>query len=140
MTDDDRKQYCRIVNSDPHEVDDYCGLCPKCVAEFGIPANGYPFVNCGSAHWFFCELHRVMWCFGCNIFSSWKDQTEAEQEEIFISLGLETFEHVKPAHQPTDMKPQRFDPRDAMADERDDEQGEEWKRGSEPDTNAEGGN
>jgi hypothetical protein len=47
----------------------YWGRCPECDAQ---PA----FVNIGRNHWFFCATHKVCWCVGSNLFSSWREETE----------------------------------------------------------------
>lgn len=33
-------------------------------------------VNIGRSHWFVCHAHRVRWCAGEDLFSSWKSETE----------------------------------------------------------------
>ena len=55
-------------------VTDYFGGCPKC------GRNDGPF-NAGRAHWFVCHEHKVRWTCGTNLFSGWRDETEAEQRE-----------------------------------------------------------
>lgn len=49
----------------------------------GCPAGGCRktdgYVNLGAAHWFVCDAHRTRWPAGENVFSDWKDETEAEQ-------------------------------------------------------------
>lgn len=47
------------------------GVCPVCLRQDG-------FVNIGRDHWFYCERHRVTWCAGSNLFSSWREQTETD--------------------------------------------------------------
>lgn len=59
-----------------NEFDSYFGVCPKCLKNDGC-------VNVGRSHWFYCKEHRVCWCVGSNLFSSWRYETEAEQEEIW---------------------------------------------------------
>lgn len=71
------------------EVDDYFGLCPTCRKTDG-------FLNIGRSHWFYCAEHKVMWCFGVNIFSSWQHRTEEQQKAIFDKLGCEDFTEVEP--------------------------------------------
>jgi hypothetical protein len=48
---------------------DYFGVCPTCHKN-----NGY--LNIGRQHWFVCHEHRVTWCVGENLFSSWREQSE----------------------------------------------------------------
>jgi hypothetical protein len=55
-------------------VTDYFGGCPKC----GRNAGQF---NAGRAHWFVCHEHKVRWTCGTNLFSGWRDETEAEQRE-----------------------------------------------------------
>jgi hypothetical protein len=52
----------------------YFGLCPTC-----HKTDGY--LNVGRSHWFVCDEHRTKWCAGANLFSSWREETEAEQRE-----------------------------------------------------------
>ena len=48
--------------------DAYWGLCPSCHRNDG-------YLNLGREHWFVCHAHRVMWCIGENLFSSWRHET-----------------------------------------------------------------
>jgi hypothetical protein len=85
---------------DDYEDDDLGNIgdeeCPECAANRCVPAAGYPFVNIGSNHWCYCQVHRTMWWIGANLFSSWKEQTEAQQRQIYADLELETFREVDP--------------------------------------------
>ena len=54
----------------PFPTIDYFGGCPKCGQH-----NGY--LNVEREHWFYCERHRTKWCFGENVFSSWRYEDEA---------------------------------------------------------------
>lgn len=65
----------------------YFGACPECG-----DSDGY--VNAGRAHWFICHKHQTMWPGGCNLFSSCKEQTEAEQREIWATV--EHYQQVEP--------------------------------------------
>lgn len=67
----------------------YFGGCPECG-----DTDGY--TNVGRGHWFYCNSHRAKWCIGSNLFSSWKDETEAEQRRHFYEIGMDTFERVEP--------------------------------------------
>jgi hypothetical protein len=68
-------------------IDDYFGVCPHCGKNDG-------FINVGRSHWFFCKEHRVKWCAGANLFSSWRHETEAEQRRIYNEIGLGEFEEL----------------------------------------------
>lgn len=63
------------------------GLCPECGSNDG-------YINIGREHWFYCLKHRVCWCVGSNLFSSWREQTEDEQHEAFNHLEFGTFRKV----------------------------------------------
>jgi hypothetical protein len=69
--------------------DGYFGLCPKC-----HKSDGY--INVGRNHWGLCEEHRTKWCIGSNLFSSWRDEHEAEQRRQYNALRFGTFEEVVP--------------------------------------------
>jgi hypothetical protein len=66
-------------------VTDYFGGCPKCGRNDGL-------FNAGRAHWFVCHEHKVMWTVGTNLFSGWRDETEAEQREKW--RRIEDYEEV----------------------------------------------
>lgn len=51
--------------------DDYFGVCPTC-----RHVTGYR--NIGRDHWFYCDTHRVAWWAGSNLFSDWREETEAD--------------------------------------------------------------
>jgi hypothetical protein len=67
----------------------YFGVCPQCRRHDG-------YANVGKSQYFFCKKHRVKWCIGANVFSSWRDQTEAEQRRIYDEIGLGEFEKIEP--------------------------------------------
>ena len=69
--------------------DGYFGLCPICKG-----TDGY--VNIGRSHWFICKQHRARWFIGENVFSSWHDETESEQQREREEIGFDTFTDVKP--------------------------------------------
>src|ERR1700733_15172311 len=50
-------------------VSDYFGGCPHCGANHG-------FLNVRAEHWIVCDAHKLKWCVGSNLFSSWKDENE----------------------------------------------------------------
>jgi hypothetical protein len=49
---------------------EYFGGCPQCGKNDG-------FTNIGREHWFYCAAHRARWCLGSNLFSGWREETEA---------------------------------------------------------------
>jgi hypothetical protein len=79
--------------SEPVTTKEYFGGCPECGR-----TDGY--VNAGAGHWNICCAHKNMWCFGTNLFSDWKGETEAEQIRIWNELGLDDFREVKPIYPP----------------------------------------
>jgi hypothetical protein len=54
-------------------VDSYFGGCPECGKTDG-------FLDIGGNHWFVCHAHKKRWSPGSNLFSSWKEETEAQWE------------------------------------------------------------
>ena len=75
------------------KVNDYFGLCPHCRDHDG-------YINIGQQHWFFCRRHRTKWCFGSDIFSSWRDQTEDQKWARYYSMGFGDYTEVKPYFYP----------------------------------------
>jgi hypothetical protein len=75
------------------EGENYFGTCPHCHR-----SNG--FINIGRSHWFFCDEHKVKWCVGSNLFSSWRSETEAEQRAIYDAKDFGNYEDVMPSHRP----------------------------------------
>jgi hypothetical protein len=65
------------------------GLCPECHR-----SDGY--FNVGRSHWRFCKWHRLKWCFGSNLFSDWKGETEEEQRKTYERLEFGTFQEITP--------------------------------------------
>jgi hypothetical protein len=57
------------------------GGCPECGDNDG-------FINVGRSHWMICKAHKVKWCVGSNLFSSWRGQTEDEQRKVYDDLGV----------------------------------------------------
>jgi hypothetical protein len=70
-------------------IDGYFGLCPTCKK-----TDGY--LNVGRSHWFICKKHRVRWCIGFKVFSSWQDETESQQRREQEAIGFDSFAEVKP--------------------------------------------
>ncbi len=52
-------------------TDEYFGGCPECGKCDG-------FLNLGRDHWAICSEHRTRWCFGSNLLSSWRNETEED--------------------------------------------------------------
>jgi hypothetical protein len=69
------------------------GACPDCAT-----VGTYPYTNIGRGHWFYCADHKTVWFVGSNLFSSWKFETEAEQQAEYDRIGMSTFRHVEPVY------------------------------------------
>lgn len=56
------------------------GDCPTCGRNSG-------YLNVGREHWFFCRIHRLKWCAGDNLMSTWRNETDAdwERNSAFLS-------------------------------------------------------
>jgi hypothetical protein len=52
-------------------TDEHFGGCPQCGTSTGV-------LSIGRDHWFYCDEHRTKWWVGSNLFSSWREMTEAE--------------------------------------------------------------
>ncbi len=63
------------------------GVCPKCLSNDG-------YLNVGKTHWFVCHKHKARWCYGANIFSSWRHESEETWE--WNAERLEEYEEVEP--------------------------------------------
>ncbi|MCH8262388.1 MAG: hypothetical protein IIA77_04980 [Proteobacteria bacterium] len=48
-----------------NKEDDYYGGCPHCKKNDG-------YLNIWRVHYFVCHEHKVRWCVGRNLFSSWR--------------------------------------------------------------------
>jgi hypothetical protein len=70
--------------------DGYFGVCPVCGRAEGP-------INIGRSHWLYCKRHKVKWCLGFDIFSSWKDETDEHQRANWDAIGLDSFQRVQPA-------------------------------------------
>ena len=68
-------------------VDDYFGGCPECGKNDGH-------LNIYRDHYFVCHAHKKRWSPGSNLFSSWKDETEAEWS-VNATL-LDGYDEVEP--------------------------------------------
>ncbi len=71
------------------QTEHYFGGCPECGDQDG-------YTNVGRSHWIFCKEHRTKWCVGSNLFSSWHEETEAEQRQAYEDIGLGGFREVEP--------------------------------------------
>jgi len=72
--------------NDESRNDHYFGVCPEC--------GKVEYVNIGRQHWMFCLEHKVKWLIGSNLFSSWRDETEAEWQRN--AEVLEGFREIEP--------------------------------------------
>lgn len=45
--------------------------CPRCGVLTGVR-------NIGRDHWGFCTRHRFCWLIGSNLYSGWRDETDAD--------------------------------------------------------------
>lgn len=52
------------------------------------------YLNVEGDHWFVCDVHRTKWFAGTNLFSSWRDEGEAQWE--WNAKHLETYREVEP--------------------------------------------
>ena len=66
--------------SSPQGTDVYWGVCPHCKRNDG-------YLNLGRGHWFLCHRHRVRWCAGDNLFSTWRHETLADWRDNFARIG-----------------------------------------------------
>jgi hypothetical protein len=48
---------------------EHFGACPSC-GQCDLS------LNIGRNHWHACTVHKVRWCIGSNLFSSWREETE----------------------------------------------------------------
>lgn len=75
-------------------TDEYFGGCPLCGQ-----SDGYR--NIGRDHWFLCNTHKTKWNIGSNLFSGWRDETEATWRDN--ARLLEGYTEVEPIHpEPTE--------------------------------------
>lgn len=75
-------------------TDEYFGGCPECGKCDG-------FLNLGRDHWAICSEHRTRWCFGSNLLSSWRNETEEDWQRNKDKLA--DYQKVEPIHpEPTE--------------------------------------
>ena len=68
-----------VTVNDEASDSDYFGSCPVCDGNDG-------YLNLGPAHWFVCDTHKTKWCWGSNLGSSWKSETEADWQHNYEKL------------------------------------------------------
>jgi len=71
MTQDETNTSNEQLDEAPVNDPETFGGCPVCGKNDG-------YLNNGCDHWFYCEAHKIRWCFGENLFSSWKYETEED--------------------------------------------------------------
>src|SRR5262245_6829079 len=87
-------------------TDDHFGSCPEC-------GQALVYLNIGREHWFYCDEHRVKWCVGENLFSSWRLQGPAQWEENHRKLqGYRELAPASTAAEGTEVE-ERTGPREA---------------------------
>jgi hypothetical protein len=77
------------------EIDDFGG-CPTCGKNDG-------YLNVGRTQIFVCHPHRAWWIVGCNLFSSWQGETQADFDRN--RKLLETYKEVEAIWYSTDLWP-----------------------------------
>jgi hypothetical protein len=71
-----------------HFDDNHFGACPECRS-----AEHVKCCNIRRVHFMFCEIHRVAWCVGSNLFSSWENESEGDWQRNHAMLeGYQTVE------------------------------------------------
>jgi hypothetical protein len=68
-------------------VVDYWGGCPRCGKNDGC-------VTVGREHFYVCDEHRVRWCVGANLFSSWREMSEEDHRKNWKRLS--SYRDVEP--------------------------------------------
>ena len=71
------------------EDDAYFGVCPICKRNDG-------FLNLAREHWFACHQHKLRWCWGANLISCWRDETEEDWQRNWERIG--SYVECKPFH------------------------------------------
>jgi hypothetical protein len=87
--DDEIPRWRELVVENVEDDAEFFGACPECGYNDG-------YTNVGRSHWFFCRKHKVCWCVGANLFSSWRHETEEEQRAIFDRIGIDNFREIEP--------------------------------------------
>lgn len=65
--------------------------CPYCSAAKKM-------LNIGRSHYFLCDEHGTAWCVGENLFSAWRDESEADRQES--RARLQSYTIVNPRSGP----------------------------------------
>jgi hypothetical protein len=79
-----------MTTTDRVTTEHYFAGCPECG-----DTDGY--LNIGPDHWFVCDKHATCWPVGSNLFSSWLDDTEEEQQAAAALIaGYRIVEPVLP--------------------------------------------
>jgi hypothetical protein len=85
-------------SSDPRSriagTDDHFGLCPRCADE-GRWEEGVC-LNVHKTHWVTCHQHKLRWCIGENLFSSWQHENPETWERN--AALLTNYDEVDCAH------------------------------------------
>jgi len=84
----------------PDKENDYYGLCPYCRKNDG-------YLNIWRNHYFVCHEHKVMWCVGCNLFSSWTYETTEDWDRNIEKT--KDYEEVEPFYWPTPEYREQFE-------------------------------
>tara|TARA_R110002073_G_scaffold101349_10_gene230320 strand:+ start:632 stop:994 length:363 start_codon:yes stop_codon:yes gene_type:complete len=59
---------------------DHFGVCPIC----GGCDGGF---NVQRSNWFACDTHKLIWCVGENLLSTWRHETEDDWEQNMRDYG-----------------------------------------------------
>jgi hypothetical protein len=81
-----------IQNRPASSASDYFGLCPICHREGRCR-------NIGRDHWFACDLHRLKWLVGSNLFSNWRE--EDKEQWLENERVLSAYKKAEPYFLPT---------------------------------------
>lgn len=65
----------------------YFGVCPVCRRHNGCR-------SVGPVHWYCCDVHRLKWNVGTNLFSGWRHLTP--EQHLANSYKLSQYTEVKP--------------------------------------------
>ncbi len=78
---------CHLTGANDNRAEDHFGLCPVCHKNDG-------YLNLNRSHVFRCIAHRKGWVYGSNIFSGWREESEADWERN--AKELERYQKVEP--------------------------------------------
>ena len=54
------------------------------------------YFNVSRTHWFYCDDCKTRWSVGCNLFSSWREETAKDWEKNIEKYG--GYREIKPAY------------------------------------------